>query len=136
MAICEVNGSIPANLNAAETPSPDFICLATATGPERRARAERKDRSMKKTLQLLGLSAALAFAFLVAPAQASAKCDFSKKEKIAMVSWIAVIPGAVITGLGCRRDLFQNGREKRAAMTADKRSQAELQVIDRRKRGS
>jgi hypothetical protein len=36
----------------------------------------------------------------LAPTQASAaNCSFSKKEKIAMVSWIMLIPGAVITGI-------------------------------------
>jgi|GEM_PF-2283988 len=88
---------------------------------------------MKKPLQLLGLGAVLAFAFSVAPTQASAKCDFSKKEKIAMVSWIVVIPGAVITGLGCKRDLFNKSHEKQSMLPAENRAQAELRFIDRRK---
>ncbi len=91
---------------------------------------------MKKTLQLLALSAAFAFALVVAPAQASAKCEFSKKEKIAMVSWILVVPGAVITGLGCKRDLFNKGNEKQSMLPAETRGSSELRFIDRRKRRS
>ena len=88
---------------------------------------------MRKTLQLLALGAAFAFALVVAPTQASAKCDFSKKEKIAMVSWIVVIPGAVITGLGCKRDLFTKTGEKQSMLPAESRSHTELRFIDRRK---
>jgi len=35
------------------------------------------------------------------------RCHFNRAEKIAMVSWIFPIAGAVITGLACKRDLFQ-----------------------------
>jgi len=89
---------------------------------------------MGMTLQLVFLASAFAAALLVAPTQASAaNCSFSKKEKIAMVSWIVLIPGAVITGMGCKRDLFNKGGKNAAALPAKDRDQVELRVADRRK---
>ena len=78
--------------------------------------------------------AAFAAALWLAPTQASAaKCHFSKKEKIAMVSWIMIIPGAVITGLACKRDLFEKGDKKKAALPAGDRNHTELRFLDRRR---
>jgi len=75
---------------------------------------------MGKNFQLIFLSAAFAAAILLAPTQASAaNCSFSKKEKIAMVSWVMLIPGAVITGLGCKRDLFNKKGKGEAVLPAE-----------------
>lgn len=94
---------------------------------------DAKGNNVGKTFQLFFLGAAFVAALLLAPTQASAaNCSFSKKEKIAMVSWIMIIPGAVITGMGCKRDLFNKGGKK-AAVPAEKRSRAELRFIDRRR---
>lgn len=88
---------------------------------------------MDKAFQLFFIGAAFVAALWLAPAQASAaNCQFSKKEKIAMVSWIVLIPGAVITGLGCKRDLFNKGGKKAAVLPAEDRSHTELR--DRRRR--
>lgn len=82
---------------------------------------------MGKTFRLFFLGSVLATALWFAPTQASAaKCHFSKKEKIAMVSWIMIIPGAVITGLACKRDLFNKGGKKKAVLPAEDRSVSEL----------
>ncbi len=89
---------------------------------------------MGKTFQLFFLGAAFVAALLLAPTQVSAaKCSFSKKEKIAMVSWIMIIPGAVITGMGCKRDLFNKGGKKEGVLPAENRSHTELRFIDRRR---
>jgi hypothetical protein len=90
---------------------------------------------MGKTFQLFFMGAAFAAALLLAPTQASAaNCHFSKKEKIAMVSWIMIIPGAVITGLACKRDLFNKGGKKEAVLPAENRSHTELRFLDRRRK--
>jgi hypothetical protein len=89
---------------------------------------------MGKTFQLLFIGAAFVAALWLAPAQASAaNCQFSKKEKIAMVSWIVLIPGAVITGLACKRDLFNKGGNKEVVLPAEDRSHTELRFLDRRR---
>jgi len=80
------------------------------------------------------VGAAFAAALWLAPTQASAaNCHFSKKEKIAMVSWIMIIPGAVITGLACKRDLFEKGDQKEAALPVEDRSHTGLRFLDRRR---
>ena len=90
---------------------------------------------MGKTFQLFFMGAAFAAALWLAPTQASAaNCHFSKKEKIAMVSWIMIIPGAVITGLACKRDLFEKGNKKEAALPIEDASQTELRFFDRRRK--
>lgn len=90
---------------------------------------------MGKTLQLFLLSAVVAAALALAPAQASAaNCSFSKKEKIAMVSWIMIIPGAVITGLACKRDLFNKKGKNEAVLPAEDRSLTEMRFLDRRRK--
>jgi hypothetical protein len=90
---------------------------------------------MGKTLQLFFIGAAFACALWLAPTQASAaNCQFSKKEKIAMVSWIMIIPGAVITGLACKRDLFNKGGHKEAVLPSEDRNHAELRFLDRRRK--
>jgi hypothetical protein len=90
---------------------------------------------MGKTFQLFFIGAAFAAALWLAPTQASAaNCHFSKKEKIAMVSWIVLIPGAVITGLGCKRDLFEKGGKKKAVLPAEDRNHTELRFLDRRRK--
>jgi hypothetical protein len=90
---------------------------------------------MGKAFQLFFLGAVFATALWFAPAQASAaNCHFSKKEKIAMVSWIMIIPGAVITGLACKRDLFEKGGKKEAVLPAENRSVTELRFLDRRRK--
>jgi hypothetical protein len=50
-----------------------------------------------------------------------------------MVSWIVLIPGAVITGLACKRDLFNKGGNKGAVLPAEDRGRAELRYLDRRR---
>ena len=90
---------------------------------------------MIKTVQLFFLSAAFVAALALAPSQASAaNCSFSKKEKIAMVSWIMLIPGAVITGLGCKRDLFNKKNKGNSVLPAEDRTHTELRFLDRRRR--
>ena len=90
---------------------------------------------MGRTIQLIFLSVAFAAALWLAPTQASAaNCSFSKKEKIAMVSWIVLIPGAVITGMGCKRDLFNKKNKNEAFLPAEDRSRTELRFLDRRRR--
>ena len=90
---------------------------------------------MGKTCQLFLMGAVFAAALLLAPTQASAeRCHFSKKEKIAMVSWIMLIPGGVITGLSCKRDLFNQTGSRDAARPAEHRGLAERRIIDRRRR--
>lgn len=90
---------------------------------------------MGKTFQLIFLSAAFAAALLLTPTQASAaNCSFSKKEKIAMVSWVMIIPGAVITGLACKRDLFTKKGKGGAILPAEDRTHTELRFLDRRRR--
>lgn len=89
---------------------------------------------MAKTMQLFFMAFVVAVGLSLAPAQASAaNCHFSKKEKIAMVSWIVLIPGAVITGMGCKRDLFNKGGNKGAARPAEDRTVTELRFLDRRR---
>jgi hypothetical protein len=89
---------------------------------------------MGKALQLFFIGAVFAAALSFAPTRASAaNCEFSKKEKIAMVSWIVIIPGAVITGLACKRDLFEKGNKKEAVLPAEDRSHTKLRFIDRRR---
>ncbi|MEM7135602.1 MAG: hypothetical protein AAF500_03435 [Myxococcota bacterium] len=78
---------------------------------------------------------ALASLLAVAPTQASAaNCNFSKAEKIAMVSWIIPIAGAVITPMACKRDLFNKKGKSSAVRPAGTRTRAESNAIDRRKR--
>ncbi len=90
---------------------------------------------MGKTIRLIFLSAAFVTALWLAPSQASAaNCSFSKKEKIAMVSWIMIIPGAVITGLACKRDLFNKKNKGGAVLPAEDRTHTELRFLDRRRR--
>ncbi len=90
---------------------------------------------MGNVLRLSFIAAAFVAALWLAPSQASAaNCHFSKKEKIAMVSWIIIIPGAVITGLACKRDLFEKGGKKSAALPAEERSHSELRFLDRRRK--
>jgi hypothetical protein len=90
---------------------------------------------MGKAFQLIFLSATFAAALWLAPTQASAaNCSFSKKEKIAMVSWIMLIPGAVITGMGCKRDLFNKKGKSEALLPAEDHSHAEFRYLDRRRR--
>ena len=90
---------------------------------------------MGKTVQLICLSFTFAAALWLAPTQASAaNCSFSKKEKIAMVSWIMIIPGAVITGMGCKRDLFNKKNKNEAFLPAEDRGQTELRYLHRRRR--
>ena len=89
---------------------------------------------MGKAFQLFFLGAVFATALWFAPKQASAaNCHFSKKEKIAMVSWIMIIPGSVITGLACKRDLFNKGGKKKAVRPTENRGHTELRVIERRR---
>jgi len=90
---------------------------------------------MGKAFQLFFIGAAFAVALSLVPMHASAaNCHFSKKEKIAMVSWIMIIPGAVITGLACKRDLFEKGGKKEAVLPAEDRSHTELRFLDRRRK--
>lgn len=90
---------------------------------------------MGNAIRLSFIAATFVAALWLAPSQASAaNCHFSKKEKIAMVSWIMIIPGAVITGLACKRDLFEKGGKKEAALPTEDRSRGELRFVDRRKK--
>ena len=90
---------------------------------------------MGKTVQLFFLSVTFAAALWLAPTQASAaNCSYSKKEKIAMVSWIILIPGAVITGMGCKRDLFNKKNKNEAFLPAKDRNHTDLRFLDRRRR--
>jgi hypothetical protein len=57
-----------------------------------------------------------------------------QEGKVAMVSWIMIIPGAVITGLACKRDLFNKGGKKEAVLPAENRSHTELRFLDRRRK--
>lgn len=41
------------------------------------------------------------------------RCTFTKREAIAMVSWIFWPAGAVITGLACKRNLFAPDADRR-----------------------
>ena len=94
-----------------------------------------KGMDMGRACQLFLIGAVFAAALWFAPTQASAaKCHFSKNEKIAMVSWVMLIPGAVITGLACKRDLFNQGRNRERALPTENRSRTEFRIIDRRRR--
>ncbi|MDH3625955.1 MAG: hypothetical protein OEQ49_18990 [Myxococcales bacterium] len=96
----------------------------------------RKDGNMGKAWQLLLMAGILATGLWLAPNHAdAAKCHFSKKEKIAMVSWVMLVPGAVITGLSCKRDLFKRGGNRDAALPAENRGRTDLRIIDLRRRG-
>ena len=93
---------------------------------------------MGKAWQLLLRAALFGAVLWLAPNHASAatsRCHFSKKEKIAMVSWVMLVPGAVITGLSCKRDLFQQSGNRDAALPPKNRSHTEVRVLDRRGRG-
>ncbi|MGD8608777.1 MAG: hypothetical protein PVH21_15880, partial [Myxococcales bacterium] len=73
-------------------------------------------------------------ALWLAPSQASAaNCNFNKNEKIAMVSWIIPIAGAVMTPLACKRDLFNKKSKGDAALPAESRDHADLRFLDRRR---
>lgn len=90
---------------------------------------------MGKSLQLFLLGTAVAAALSLAPAQASAaNCSFSKKEKIAMVSWIMLIPGAVITGLACKRDLFTKKGTSAALLPTEDRNVSETRFLEQRRK--
>lgn len=90
---------------------------------------------MHKACQLFLMGAVFAAALWFAPTQASAaRCHFSKKEKIAMVSWVMIIPGGVITGLACKRNLFNQGRSRERALPNENRSRTEFRTTDRRRR--
>lgn len=89
---------------------------------------------MARTLYALGLSTAFAAALWLVPTEASAaNCNFSKNEKISMVSWVIPIAGAVITPLACKRDLF-NKKGKGAALDSVDRADNELRYLDRWRR--
>jgi hypothetical protein len=45
-----------------------------------------------------------------------------------------LIPGAVITGMGCKRDLFNKKNKNEALLPAEDRSHTELRFLDRRRR--
>ena len=47
-----------------------------------------------------------------------------------------IIPGAVITGLACKRDLFEKGGKKEAVLPAQDRGHADLRFLDRRRKRS
>jgi hypothetical protein len=90
---------------------------------------------MGKTLQLFLFGTTVAAALSLAPAQASAaNCSFSKKEKIAMVSWVMIIPGAVITALACKRDLFTKKEKSAAVLPSEDRNLSQTRVLDRRRK--
>jgi hypothetical protein len=96
---------------------------------------ERND--MMKKFQLFLLGAAFGAALLLAPSQASAaNCNFSRKEKIAMVSWIMLIPGAVITGLACKHDLFTKKGKSAAMLPSKGRDLTQTRFVDRRRRSA
>ena len=97
-----------------------------------------KGRHMGKAWQLLLMAAFFGAVLWLGPDHASAatsKCHFSKKEKIAMVSWVMLVPGAVITGLSCKRNLFQQVGKRDTALPAKNRSRTEVRTLDRRGRG-
>ncbi|HET6415893.1 MAG TPA: hypothetical protein VFG22_06330 [Polyangiales bacterium] len=89
---------------------------------------------MAKNLVMTLVGAAFAAALWLAPSQASAaNCNFNKNEKIAMVSWIIPIAGAVMTPLACKRDLFNKKSKGDAALPAEHRKQADIRFLDRRR---
>ncbi|MEM7434968.1 MAG: hypothetical protein AAF436_07435 [Myxococcota bacterium] len=90
---------------------------------------------MINTLRTWLLGVAFASLLALAPTQASAaNCNFSKAEKISMVSWIIPIAGAVITPMACKRDLFNKKGKSSAVRPPASRSRAQGDYIDRRKR--
>jgi hypothetical protein len=92
---------------------------------------------MIRKFQLFLLGAAFGAALLLAPSQASAaNCNFSRKEKIAMVSWIVLIPGAVITGLACKHDLFTKKGKSAAMLPTEGRDFTQTRFVDRRRRNA
>lgn len=110
--------------------------VATSLVSETSSLVQKRGIDMIKKFQPFLLGAALGAALLLAPSQASAaNCSFSKKEKIAMVSWIMLIPGAVITGLACKRDLFTK-KGKSEAMLPTESSLTQTRFVDRRRRGA
>ena len=64
---------------------------------------------MKTFRNLLCCVAVVAMVTALLPQQALADCRLSKKEKIAMISWFVPPAGAIITGMACRRELFDGG---------------------------
>lgn len=109
--------------------------IATSLVSETSSPVPKKGTDMIKKFQPFLLGAALGAALLLAPSQASAaNCSFSKKEKIAMVSWIMLIPGAVITGLACKRDLFTKKGKSEAMLPAEGRNLTQTRFVDRRRR--
>jgi hypothetical protein len=58
------------------------------------------------------LVACVAVSFATTPALAEGKvfsgkrCNFSKPEKIMMVTWIFPLAGAIWTGLACKKDIM------------------------------
>jgi hypothetical protein len=87
-----------------------------------------------KNLVVTLMGVALAAVLWLAPSPAlAAKCNFNKNEKIAMVSWIIPIAGAVMTPLECKRDLFDNKSKGNAAQPVEHRDRADLRFLDRRR---
>ncbi|MGB8331407.1 MAG: pirin family protein [Polyangiales bacterium] len=94
------------------------IATSLASGTSSPVPEQRNDRMKKFQLFLFG--AAFGAALLLAPSQASAaNCNFSRKEKIATVSWIMLIPGAVITDLACKHDLFTKKGKSEAMLPTE-----------------
>jgi len=89
---------------------------------------------MVKNVLMTLVGVAFAAALWLAPSQVSAaNCNFNKNEKISMVSWIIPIAGAVMTPLACKRDLFNKKGKGDAALPAEHRGRADLQLLDRRR---
>lgn len=115
------------------------VYLGSLVGRQRLNAVERrwapsKGNRMANTLQALFLGAAVAMALWLAPMEASAaNCNFSKAEKISMVSWIIPIAGAVITPMACRRDLFNKKNKGAAISPIDPRAHTKLESRDRRR---
>ena len=73
----------------------------------------------------------------VLPSEASAaNCNFNRNEKIAMVSWIIPIAGAVITPMACRRDMFNKKNKGDAVRPDGERVRRDPAYVDRRRRRS
>lgn len=88
-----------------------------------------------KMIQVAVLGILLSASMWVLPSDASAaNCNFNRNEKIAMVSWIIPIAGAVITPMACRRDMFN--KKGAAVRPHDRRAGLKRTVVADRRRGS
>ncbi|MEM8608844.1 MAG: hypothetical protein AAGF92_17195 [Myxococcota bacterium] len=92
---------------------------------------------MTKIIQVALAAVVFAVAVWVTPNEASAaNCNFNRNEKIAMVSWIIPIAGAVITPMACRRDMFNKKNKGAAIRPEDGRAGRDGVIADRRRRNA